>query len=286
MNNNSQLQVTTEAGFSLGNAAFSQDKGGENKTLYFFAKAWFGVATLGLFIFSYYLLAFYGVTGVAGDFEKWNGMASHGYIEGDLANNVAFALHALLAVIVLIGGPLQLIPHIREKAPVFHRWNGRVYLITMLIIITAGLYSNWSNDTHSEINRIGVSINGLIIFAFAYMAFKHAIGRDFYQHRKWAMRLFVASCGVWFFRIGLMFWIVIHQKPVGFDPETFTGPFLSFLVFAQFLIPLAILEGYFRAQETQNKLLTGVMTFTLGVSVLITAIGIFAASAIMWLPRI
>ena len=36
--------------------------------------------------------------------------------------------------------------------------------------------------------------------------------------------------GVWFFWLGLLLWLMIHQQPVGFDPKTFTGPFLTFLV--------------------------------------------------------
>ncbi len=249
------------------------------------AQTWFVVASLGLFIFSLYVVIFYGGTGLKGEFSQWNSLAEHGYIEGDSANNIAFAAHALLAVIILIGGPLQLIPKIRTVAPTFHRWNGRVYLATLAIIIFAGLYSSWAHEVRSDINRIAVTINGVLIIWFAYMALKNAINKDFIQHRLWAIRLFIATCGVWFFRIGLMFWVFVHQKPVGFDPETFTGPAIVFLSFSQYLIPLAILEGYFYAQNSTNKILQRSIISILALSILITAVGIFAASMIMWLPK-
>ena len=35
--------------------------------------------------------------------------------------------------------------------------------------------------------------------------------------------------------VGLMFWLVLHRAPVGFDIKTFTGPFLTFLTFGQYL---------------------------------------------------
>ncbi|QXP44925.1 hypothetical protein FM038_25960 [Shewanella eurypsychrophilus] len=69
----------------------------------------------------------------------------------------------------------------------------------------------------------------------------------------WAIRLFIVMGGVWFFRIGLMLWLMIHQAPVGFDPKTFEGPFLSFLGFAQYLIPLAVAQLYFAASDSNTN---------------------------------
>ena len=51
-------------------------------------------------------------------------------------------------------------------------------------------------------------------------------------HRRWAIRLFLAVSGVWFFRVGLMFWIGANQGAVGFDPASFTGPALSLRLFS------------------------------------------------------
>ena len=58
------------------------------------------------------------------------------------------------------------------------------------------------------------------------------------------------ASGVWFFRVGLMLWVVVNQGPAGFDTETFRGPFLTFLSLAQSLLPLAILE-LISARETE-----------------------------------
>ena len=83
-----------------------------------------------------------------------------------------------------------------------------------------------------------------------------------------------------------MFWLFVHGRPVGFDPETFRGPFLVFLGFAQYLVPLAVLELYFFAQrKTSTKVKIG-MSIVMLILTFITALGTFAATMGMWLPRI
>ena len=120
---------------------------------------------------------------------------------------------------------------------------------------------------------------------FAVLAVRHAIARDFKTHRRWTLRLFMAVNGVWFFRVGLMLWLVINRGPAGFNPKTFTGPFLTIWSFANYLLPLAILELYLRAERssasTRFAMATGLSVLTLAM-----AIGIAVATKVMWLPRL
>ena len=83
-----------------------------------------------------------------------------------------------------------------------------------------------------------------------------------------------------------MFWLFVHGKPVGFDPETFRGPFLVFLGFAQYLLPLAVLELYFLAQKNKSQGAKIAMSIGMIILTLITALGTFAATMGMWIPRI
>jgi hypothetical protein len=91
--------------------------------------------------------------------------------------------------------------------------------------------------------------------------------------------------GVWFFRVGLFFWIIVNSGPVGFDPKTFTGPVFVVIGFAQYLLPLAILEGYFRAQRGGSHGAQLVMSATLITVALAMCVGIFGVTAFMWLPN-
>lgn len=253
--------------------------------LNFSAKSWFSVAIIGQLIFVLYILMFYGSSTLQGDLEAWNKVLPHGYIAGDTLGNLMVGLHILFAAIITVGGPIQLIPHVRNKFPKLHRWTGRTYILTALLISFNGLYMMATRGAiGAVIQNAALVINGIFIIVFALLAFQTAIKKRFDAHRRWAIRLFLVVSGVWFFRIGLMLWLMIHQAPVGFDPKTFTGPTLVVLNFAQFLLPLFIAEGYFRAQKSgSGAQLT--MSVIILVGTLATTGGIFAATMGMWLPR-
>jgi hypothetical protein len=245
---------------------------------------WFIIAVLGQWIFVAYIAAFYGGAVADGNLEGWNKVLFNGYIKNAPANNIALATHLLLAFTVHFFGPLQLIPQIRNRFPTFHRWNGRIYIISAFIISIAGLYLTWTKIPFGG-DRISVSINGIAIIICAAMAYHYARAHGFATHRRWAIRLFMVVAGVWFFRVGLMFWLTVNQGPVGFDMKTFQGPFLTFLGLAQTFLPLAILEMYFCAQDSTNNSVKWFVAAIIIIATIMTAIGIFAATMGMWLPR-
>jgi hypothetical protein len=258
-----------------------------NKFLTNSAKAWFLIAVAGQLIFAIYVALFYGGATLSGNIAHWNKVMPHGYIEGDFIGNLAVGVHLLLALVVLVGGPLQIIPQIRNKFPIFHRINGRVYIFTAMVLSLGGLFMVWTRGTiGAEIGKYSISLNALLIMTFAALAVFYAIKRNIKVHRRWAIRLFLVMGGVWFFRVGLMLWLMIHQAPVGFDPKTFSGPFLTFLGFAQYCVPLLFAQLYFNAQESKNNQFK---TITAGVIIILTLAtlgGIIAASMGMWFPRI
>lgn len=250
------------------------------------AAAWLAVTLLGQGVFAAYVLGFYGRAALEGRPEAWNQVLAHGYVRGETFFNLMVGLHLLFAVTIVIGGALQLIPRVRRGLPALHRWNGRAYLLTAAVLSVGGLVMVWGRGTiGDDSQRIAITLNALLIVAFAALAWRHARARRYDAHRRWALRLFMAVSGVWFFRIGLMFWIVVNQGPVGFDPKSFTGPALTTLAFAQFLLPLALLEAYLRARAGHSPRAQLAAAGALGVCTLAMAVGIAAASALMWLPR-
>ncbi|WP_298544018.1 DUF2306 domain-containing protein [uncultured Aquimarina sp.] len=258
-----------------------------NKTLSISVQFWFIIAVIGQWIFAYYVTAFYGGAAIDGDFMKWNRVLPHGYVPGGTMGNVAVAIHLLLAVIMMVGGPLQFVAQIRNRARSFHRWNGKLYIITAFVISFSGVYMVITKGTISGlVGDISVCFNGVLIMLFAALAWRTAVARKFDSHRRWALRLFLVVNGVWFFRIGLMLWLFIHGEPVGFDPETFRGPFLTFLGIGQYVIPLIILEMYLYAQKRKNIPVKVAMSTFLIVLTVLTGIGVFAATMGMWLPRL
>ncbi|MDP9191584.1 MAG: DUF2306 domain-containing protein [Acidobacteriota bacterium] len=250
------------------------------------ARFWFVVAVAGQWFFVAYVIAFYGGAAVRGDLAAWNKVLPNGYTPGNLMANLAVAVHLLLAVIIMVGGPLQFIPRIRQRAPRFHRWSGRIYIPAVILTSIAGLYMVWSRARPAHlVQHLGISLDAILIVTFSILALRYAMARDIRTHRRWALRLFMVVNAGWFFRIGLMEWVFLNRGPIGFDPNTFTGPFLNFLSFADYLLPLAILEIYLRTKERAGPIARFAVAATLVVLTIGMGVGIFAAAMGMWLPR-
>jgi len=251
------------------------------------ATSWFIVAALGQLIFAYYIFALYGTSALRGDWAQWNRVMPRGWNAGDSVGNLAIFVHLLFAFVVTFGGMLQLVPRLRSRMPEFHRWNGRLYLLSGIAAALGGTWLIWVRGTVGDVwQHLGTTFNAILIVWFAVMAWRYARAGDYATHRRWAMRLFLVMSGVWFFRVGLMLWLMIHQRPVGFDGKSFTGPFLTALAFGQTLLPLLFAELYFRAQKSRSprfKLAVGVV---LAVVTVATAAGIFGAYMGMWRSRI
>lgn len=248
---------------------------------------WFGVTLISQLMFAFTVASFYGVTALRGNLGQWGRFISHGYARGDTAGNLAVILHVSSAVIVMLAGAIQLVPRVRERFPVFHRWNGRVYMLTAATISTAGMYMTWIRGSVGDIwQHMGSTGNALLIWVCAAMALRYALARNFRAHRPWAMRLFLVTSASWFLRVALFLSFAVLKRPFGFDPTTFQGPFLTFLTFAQYLVPLAVLEIYLRARESSRALPRLATAGLLAVLSLATAAGTYAVTMAIWVPQV
>lgn len=247
---------------------------------------WFVTAVLGQWLFAAYVAIFYGGAAARGDLGAWAKVLPHGMIAGDTAGNIALAAHLVLAFIITVGGPLQLTPQLRARAPTFHRWTGRLYIFTAFAASLGGLYMVWTRGTVGGLaQHIAISINAVLIMGFAAITVRQAMARRIDSHRRWALRLFMVVSGVWFFRVGLMLWLLIHRAPVGIG-ENFDGPFVVTLAFAQYVVPLGVLELYLRTQDRGGDAARFAMASFLILLSVAMAGGIFGAAMMMWLPRL
>jgi hypothetical protein len=253
------------------------------------AAFWFLVAIIGQWTFVVYIVSFYGGAIVQGDFARWGKFLTHGLVPGDNLGNLALATHLTLAAVITAGGPLQLIPQIRARAPAFHRWTGRAYLLTACVISISALYLLWIRNERTAgdlVQHLGVTLDAVLILFCGAMALRYALARQYGVHRRWAMRLFLVVSGVWFFRVGVFFSLLVNQGPFGFDPDTFKGPFLDFMSFADSLVPLAVLELYLRTRDRARAAGRLAMAAGLGVLTVAMGVGIFAVFMMAWLPHI
>lgn len=239
---------------------------------------WLLTALIGQWAFLYYIASFYGVSTLMGDLEIWNRLQALGltpYVPADAIGNLAFGAHALGAGIVAFGGALQLIPQVRKHAPVFHRWNGRVFLVTVVALSLSGLYLTWvRGEPPGSFGELSTTFNAVLILTFAFLALRAVRARRIAVHRRWAMRLYLVSNAQWFTRVGAFAYFAVNQA-LG-NEVSFSDPFLRFWTFGCYLVPLAVLELYLRARDGANPVAKGAVAAGLVALTLTMALGIFA----------
>ncbi len=256
-----------------------------NKALGGSATLWFLTAVAGQWFFVLYIVSHYSKLALGGVAAMEKSSTPGGYIAGDTLGNMLVASHLLIAIIVIGGGPLQFMPQIRRRFPTFHRWNGRIYMPAVMVTSIAGIYLTWFRPEVADFAQdSGITLDAVLIIVFAAIAWRYARARQFVQHQRWVMRLFLVVNAVWFFRISLMLWFKLTGG-FGIDGKTFTGPFLSFLSFADYLIPLIIFELYLLAKAAAHTLPKYGMAIVLIAATILTAAGTILAAMGMWLPR-
>jgi hypothetical protein len=243
---------------------------------------WFVAAVAGQWLFVYYIAAFYGPSTLSGDFEAWNRRDPvMGYVAGDVAGNLVFAAHVLIAGVLTFGGALQLVPQIRARAIAFHRWNGRLFLLAAIAAASGGLYLEWVRGAAFRsggagfVEAAGITLDAVLILAFAGLALRAVRAKRIAEHQRWATRLFLVVNGVWFMRIGVAAWMALTP----FSAQSF----FVFWSFGAILVPLFVYELYLRAQKAAAPAQFA-MAVSLVALTLIMGVGSIAAFLIMWRP--
>ncbi|WP_172448508.1 DUF2306 domain-containing protein [Caulobacter mirabilis] len=251
-------------------------------------RLWWLVSAAGLWLFAVYIAGLYGLGVVGGDMDRWNRVLpdGHGYVRGDAAGNAVLGVHLLMALIVTVGGVLQLVPWLRRVAPGVHRWNGRLFLSVGMVAAVTGVFIALSRGAVAgNWMTAGNILNATLILVCGAQAWRHAAAKRFAVHRRWALRAFVLINAVWFYRLGMMAWFAIHQGPVG-HTDAFDGPFDIFLAFGHVLVPLGGVELYLAARDRGGEGARLAMAVGVLAGALVMGLGVAAAALGLWLPRL
>lgn len=246
------------------------------------------VVAVGQLVFLAYLLAAYARSALSGHVTAWSRFSAHGWMPGDRIGNAAMAAHVLLASVVLLSGTVQLLPVVRRRAPALHRWCGRFFVSGCLIGAVSGLWLVWGRGTVGDTpQHVAISLNAVLLAGCATQAWQTARARQFARHRDWALRTYVVAGGVFYFRILLALWLLVFRRPVGFDADTFSGPFLTALAFGVYVVvPLAVLECARRALHSSRRAAVAALIFALWMLTLLCAAGLVSAALVLWLPKL
>lgn len=246
----------------------------------------FGAIAIGQIAFILFIALYYYPPTLSGNFAAWNNKPIiTGHVAGDTMGNLAFAFHVLGAALMTGSGLLQPVATVRRRWPTLHRWNGRLFVLMAGLMALNGLVLVWVRGSWTSFaGGFGVSLNAAAILLCAYLAVRFARTRDFASHRRWALRLFVTASGVWFTRVFYMAW-AIPTGGAGIKGDL-TGPFDMVVPYASFLIPLAVLEIYFRAERSRSVMARGCATGLLALSALVVLGGSAGAWMAMWSPYV
>lgn len=256
-----------------------------NKLLSISAAFWVGMIVLGQWIFSVYILKVYGGSLLGGQPEVWNEILPKGFVPNDTAGNSALISHILFAVVLNVFGPLQLIPGIRRRYPVFHRWNGRVFMTAGLLAALAGTYMNITRGSIGDTmaSAIGTYLNAVLIFIFASVAWRYAVQHKLIEHQRWALRAFMVVSATFFIRVGFVFCMAVVSG-LGYELEAVMDPLYDAWSFLQYLVPLAILEIYFLTQRSRRSTFRLIGASTVFLAGLVMTAGIAMVAFGYWFP--
>lgn len=244
-------------------------------------KIWFLCLLLAQICFVIYLVLGYGLTSMTTGISDWNHLNSTAYIANDPTGNLMYAAHVLLAIVMIIGGSLQLIPSIREKHYQFHRINGRIFVLLACTISFAGIYLILTRGTFDWF----IIFDGCLVILSSILAVRAARKSNIKLHKIWAIRLYLAANGVLFFRLMIFAWFLTFGA-LGIDTATFTGPTVLAISVCSYVIPLFIAELIRYAENTTNKVITITSASIMILISIIFLVGLFGIVLAEWYPKI
>jgi uncharacterized membrane protein len=248
--------------------------------------AWLSSLIIAQLVFVTYLLLGYGFSAATSGWAAWSEFNDSAYVENDVLGNLAYAGHVLLAIVMILGGSLQLLPSIRNRFRRFHRMNGRVVITLACLISLAGIYLIIFRGTVGNLlMHLLTSFAGLVILVSAYMSIKAARNKDFGKHKIWAIRLYLAANGVLFFRLIMFAWFSVFGT-LGINIKDFTGITVVGISMASYVLPLIIAEWVRYAGKDFKPLIAIPCACLLFCISAVFLLGLFAISVGRWYPSV
>lgn len=126
-------------------------------------------------------------------------------------------LHVLPGAVFLMLAPLQFSSRVRSRHIQFHRWSGRILVLTSFVVVLPALYFGLVMPYGGPGEARAIALFGglfLVAVARAFVAIRRG---NVVRHREWMIRAFAIALGISTVRV-VMIVFDIALTPVGFRP--------------------------------------------------------------------
>lgn len=243
--------------------------------------SWLSGAIFGVYIFAFYLGAFTGQ-----HLGRWNDNLPGLYAPHTPLALAAMSAHLATGSVILLLGPIQLMTAVRARWPWFHRWCGRIYVVTAGVAGIGGLgFIALRGTIGGARMNAGFGLYGFLMMLAAFETYRHARNRHFDVHRAWAIRLFALAIGSWLYRMDYGFWLIAAHG-LGHRHD-FHGPFDVVMAFFFYLPNLLLAEIFIRARQAPSHAVFRLpAAAVLSVCTMTVLIGTYYFARYYWGPGI
>ncbi|MES1044052.1 DUF2306 domain-containing protein [Heyndrickxia oleronia] len=105
---------------------------------------------------------------------------------------IMIRIHIILAIISLLTGPLGILKRLRVQSIHFHRWNGRVYVVSIILNFIPGVYVSFF-ATGGWFSTIGFLILNLLWLVTTFLGYLYIKDKKVSLHSRWMIRSFFLS---------------------------------------------------------------------------------------------
>lgn len=127
------------------------------------------------------------------------------------ARPLAIAVHALFGPVALAMGLVNLLPALRQRRRWgVHRLVGRVYVVSVLALGTAGLYLA-CYAAGGVVARVGFGLLGVGTLTTALQGYRNIRRGRIVRHREWMLRSYALIFGAVTLRIWMPILVIAHQ---------------------------------------------------------------------------
>lgn len=152
--------------------------------------------------------------------------------------------HIIFGIFLNILGPLQFAPVTWRRWPMWHRWSGRLLIVSGFVVAASGLWMNHFYPQYGGLLKYpGIVVNSIGIAASMALALWYIRSRDIPSHRKWMMRAIAFGLGPATQRLFLL--------PVFLIYGMVSDMTIGIVIWLGFLLNLAVVE-WVLARERRN----------------------------------